>query len=164
LGTASTYGGGYEQRTVTGSAMNNPPVDVVARVIDNDDITEQATSAIEGCRATQLFQYADSAGASGGQQASAVAGRGVFKKEWLTDYNCDSGDAGGLPGYPLSPTRSDGTAIDGYCTDGVQASESTCVAQYFCTVAQLQWDCPCLSCNGGGVWSVQHHFWPADCN
>jgi len=135
LGTASTYGGGYEQRTVTGSAMNNPPVDVVARVIDNDDITEQATSAIEGCRATQLFQYADSAGASGGQQASAVAGRGVFKKEWLTDYNCDSGDAGGLPGYPLSPTRSDGTAIDGYCTDGVQASESTCVAQYFCTVA-----------------------------
>merc|ERR1712146_628216 len=55
--------------------------------------------------------------------------------EWLTDYNCDHGDAGGLPGYPLSPTRSDGTAIDGYCTDGVQTSESACIAQYFCTVA-----------------------------
>jgi hypothetical protein len=132
---ATGTGGGHEQRTGTGSAMNNPPVDVVVRVKDNDDITEQATSAIEGCRATQLFQYADSTGTSGGQQASAVSGRGVFKKEWLTDYNCDSGDAGGLPGYPLSPTRSDGTAIGGYCTDGVQTSESTCIAQYFCTVA-----------------------------
>jgi hypothetical protein len=128
-------GGGYEQRTATGTALNNPPVDVVARVTDNDDITEQATSAVEGCRATQLFQYADSTGSAGGQQTSAVAGRGVFKKEWLTDYNCDSGDAGGLPGYPLSPTRSDGTAIDGYCTDGVQTSESACIAEYFCTVA-----------------------------
>jgi hypothetical protein len=128
-------GGGYEQRTATGTALNNPPVDVVARVTDNDDIAEQATSAVEGCRATQLFQYADSTGSAGGQQTSAVAGSGVFKKEWLTDYNCDSGDAGGLPGYPLSPTRSDGTAIDGYCTDGVQTSESACIAEYFCTVA-----------------------------
>ena len=33
-------------------------------------------------------------GSAGGQQTTAVGGRGVFKKEWLTDYNCDSGDAG----------------------------------------------------------------------
>lgn len=59
----------------------------------------------------------------------------MFKKEWLTDYNCDSGDAGGLPGYPLSPTRGDGTPIAGYCTDGTQLTEATCIAQYFCTVA-----------------------------
>merc|ERR1711871_1503965 len=128
-------GGGHEQRTATGTALNNPPVDVIAQVIDNDDIAEQATSAVEGCRATQLFQYADSAGATGGQQASAVSGRGVFKKEWLTDYNCDSGGAGGLPGYPLSPTRSDGTAISGYCTDGVQTTQTACIAEMFCTVA-----------------------------
>merc|ERR1711871_1723069 len=114
---------------------NNPPVDVIARVIDNDDITEQGDSAIDGCRATQLFHYADSTGRSTGQQDTAVPGRGVFKKEWLTDYNCDSGDAGGLPGYPLSPTRSDGVSIDGYCTDGVSTSQSVCIAQYFCTVA-----------------------------
>merc|ERR1712146_45005 len=38
-------------------------------------------------------------------------------------------------GYPLSPTRSDGVAIEGYCTDGVQTTESTCIAQFFCTVA-----------------------------
>jgi len=133
-GTTGT-GGGYEQKSVTGTALNNPPVDVIARVIDNDDIVEQGTSTIDGCRATQLFQYADSTGSAGGQQDTAVGGRGVFKKEWLTDYNCDSGDAGGLPGYPLSPTRSDGAAIDGYCTDGIQTSESDCIAEHFCTVA-----------------------------
>ena len=118
-----------------GTALNNPPKDVVARVTDNDDIAEQATAAVAGCRATSLFQYADSVGTAGGQQTDAVGGRGVFKKEWLTDYNCDSGDAGGLPGYPLSPTRGDGTAITGYCTDGVQATEALCTAVYFCTVA-----------------------------
>ena len=28
-------------------------------------------------------------------------GSGVHKSTWLTDYNCKSGDAGGLPGYVL---------------------------------------------------------------
>merc|ERR1711871_834644 len=127
-------GGGYEEGTATGTALNNPPKDVIAQVTDNDDISEQTTAAIAGCRATSLFQYADSTGTANGQQTTAVPGRGVFKKEWLTDYNCDSGDAGGLPGYPLSPTRGDGTAIAGYCTDGVQVTKSACIAEYFCTV------------------------------
>jgi hypothetical protein len=131
---ATGAGGGYEQRAATGTALNNPPKDVIAKVTDNDDIAEQATAAIAGCRATTLFQYADSTGSAGGQQNTAVGGRGVFKKEWLTDYNCDSGDAGGLPGYPLSPTRGDGTAIAGYCTDGVQVTKSACIAEMFCTV------------------------------
>jgi len=132
-GTTGT-GGGYEEGTGSGTALNNPPKDVIAQVSDNDDISEQSSAAIAGCRATTLFQYADSTGSAGGQQTTAVGGRGVFKKEWLTDYNCDSGDAGGLPGYPLSPTRGDGTAIPGYCTDGVQVTESACIAEYFCTV------------------------------
>merc|ERR1711871_166890 len=132
---ATGTGGGYEEATATGTALNNPPKDVISQVTDNDDIAEQTSAAIAGCRATTLFQYADSQGTAGGQQTEAVGGRGVFKKEWLTDYNCDSGDAGGLPGYPLSPTRGDGTAIAGYCTDGIQLTEATCIAQYFCTVA-----------------------------
>merc|ERR1711988_1497828 len=132
-GTTGT-GGGYEEGTGTGTALNNPPKDVIALVSDNDDISEQTTAAIAGCRATTLFQYADSTGSAGGQQTTAVGGSGVFKKEWLTDYNCDSGDAGGLPGYPLSPTRGDGVAIVGYCTDGVQVTESACIAEFFCTV------------------------------
>merc|ERR1711988_954453 len=131
---ATGTGGGYEEATATGTALNNPPKDVRAQVTDNDDIAEQTSAAIAGCRATTLFQYADSQGTAGGQQTTAVGGRGVFKKEWLTDYNCDSGDAGGLPGYPLSPTRGDGVAIAGYCTDGVQTTESACIAEYFCTV------------------------------
>merc|ERR1712224_1000522 len=133
---ATGTGGGYEEATATGTALNNPPKDVRAQVTDNDDIAEQTSAAIAGCRATTLFQYADSQGTAGGQQTTAVGGRGVFKKEWLTDYNCDSGDAGGLPGYPLSPTRGDGVAIAGYCTDGVQLTEADCIAeaQYFCTV------------------------------
>ena len=133
-GTTGT-GGGYEEGTATGTALNNPPVDVIAQVTDNDDITEQATAAVAGCRATALFQYADSAGESAGQQATAVGGRGVFKKQWLTDYNCDSGDAGGLPGYPVAPTRSDGVALAGYCTDGVAQTQSACEAVMYCTVA-----------------------------
>merc|ERR1711988_1490284 len=134
-GTTGT-GGGYEEGTGTGTALNNPPKDVIALVTDNDDISEQTTAAIAGCRATTLFQYADSTGSAGGQQTTAVGGSGVFKKEWLTDYNCDSGDAGGLPGYPLSPTRGDGVAIAGYCTDGIQVTEEACIAEsnYFCTV------------------------------
>jgi hypothetical protein len=134
---ATGTGGGYEEANAMGTALNNPPKDVVARVTDNDDISEQGTAAIAGCRSTSLFQYADASGIAGGQQTTAVGGRGVFKKEWLTDYNCDSGDAGGLPGYPLAPTRGDGTAITGYCTDGIMETQATCIAtsNYFCTVA-----------------------------
>ena len=81
-----------------------PTADVIVRVKDNDDITEQATStAIEGCRVAQPFQYADPLELRG-QGVSCGRPRQV-QKEWLTDYNCDSGDAGGLPGYLLSPTR-----------------------------------------------------------
>jgi len=67
-----------------------------------------------------------------------VGGRGVFKKQWLTDYNCDSGDTGGLPGYPLAPLAADGTtALAGYCTDGVQTTQADCesLAFGYCTVA-----------------------------
>merc|ERR1711988_307009 len=67
---ATGTGGGYEEATATGTALNNPPKDVRAQVTDNDDIAEQTSAAIAGCRATTLFQYADSQGTAGGQQTT----------------------------------------------------------------------------------------------
>merc|ERR1719487_2218574 len=166
-GSPNAKGGGYEQGTGTGTALANPPKDVVARVVDNDDIAEQATAAIAGCRSTQLFQYADSVGDSAGQQTTAVGGRGVFKKQWLTDYNCDSGDTGGLPGYPLAPLAADGTtALAGYCTDGVSTTQALCeaLAAGYCTVAGTC-GAPATAAVSGecGTCDVADRFTQAEC-
>jgi len=113
-----------------GSALDNPPMDVGITVTDNDAATAQA-ALTAGCRQTRLFQFADSRGDVGAR--SAVLGDGVLSTKWLTDYNCESGDAGGLPGYPVvsypvSTSASYGLAGTGYCTDKVSADATTCVA------------------------------------
>eukprot|EP01045_Picozoa_sp_COSAG04_P014888 COSAG04_NODE_1141_length_8089_cov_510.847935_2_plen_412_part_00 len=128
---------------------------------------KQTTAAIAGCRSTQLFQYANSVADSDGQQTTAVGGRGVFKKQWLTDYNCDSGDTGGLPGYPLAPLAADGTtALAGYCTDGVQTTQANCelLANGYCTVAG-SCDAPATATVSGecGTCSVSDRFTDGEC-
>jgi hypothetical protein len=118
VATAGTQGA---VPTGAGTALYQPPKDVIVRVTDNDVIAEQAVSSVDGCRSTQLFQFAQSTSDSVGQQTAAVAGDGVFKKQWLTDYNCKSGDAGGLPGYPVEVAAGvngePANSFDGYCTD-----------------------------------------------
>ena len=69
------------------SNMANPPKDVVVTIKDNDNIATQSASAISACRQTMLFNYPQ---ATGTEDSS----------EWLVDYNCNNGDAGGLPGFP----------------------------------------------------------------
>merc|ERR1711871_1264795 len=81
--------------------MRFPPNDVVVTVTDNDSVDDdtvdsRAASSDGNCRQTSLLQYTDSAFK-------------INRKEWLTDWNCDSADAGGLPGYPVANT--DGAAI-----------------------------------------------------
>merc|ERR1719327_1218923 len=108
--------------TGAGTALYQPPKDVIVRVTDNDVIAVQAVASVDGCRATTLFQFAQST-------ADSV---GVFKKQWLTDYNCKSGDAGGLPGYPVE-VAADG--FDGYCTLSTQTAKANCEAAQYCSVA-----------------------------
>jgi hypothetical protein len=61
--------------------MMHPPADVVVTVHDNDVITDQGP--ISPCRQTSLFSSTGS-------------------NQWLVDHNCANGDAGGLPGYPVT--------------------------------------------------------------
>jgi len=61
--------------------MAFPPLDVTVTVEDNDDIAVQAE--IAPCRQTSLFSSTGT-------------------NEWLVDKNCREGDAGGLPGYPIT--------------------------------------------------------------
>ena len=79
--------------------MRFPPNNVIVTVTDNDAVQDDsaASAALSAgnCRQTSLLQYTDSAFK-------------ISRKEWLTDWNCDSGDAGGLPGYPVANT--DGSA------------------------------------------------------
>jgi hypothetical protein len=91
----------------------------------------------------------------------------VFKKQWLTDYNCDSGDTGGLPGYPLAPLAADGTtALAGYCTDGVQTTQANCelLANGYCTVAG-SCNAPATATVSGecGTCSVSDRFTDGEC-
>ena len=110
-----------------GTALYQPPKDVTIRVTDNDMIVQQAQASIDGCRSTTLFQYAqaDPGTDSIGQQNTQQPGNGVFKTQWLTDYNCKSGDLGGLPGYPVEVAS---TGIDGYCTDSSLTSKADCTS------------------------------------
>merc|ERR1711988_2002443 len=117
--------------TGAGTALYQPPKDVLVRVSDNDVITEQATASVDGCRSTQLFQFAQTSTDSVGQRTNVkYDGYGVFQKQWLTDYNCLSGDAGGLPGYPVHVA---GT-FDGYCTDTTKSTKASCESSKYCTV------------------------------
>jgi hypothetical protein len=99
--------------------MKHQPADVSVIVQDNDIIASQGD--IAPCRQTSLFSSTallrDSSGTN-------------FGNEWLIDYNCQNGDAGGLPGYPVDSvvktTASTSTAYlgdanipgDGQCNDG----------------------------------------------
>jgi len=103
----------------TGNAMRFPPADVSVRVTDNDVVADQTALAggVGACRQTRLFQYADQSVSANRQKASS----GVHSTEWLVDYNCKNGDAGGLPGYPANkyPIPGDaGIAGDDQCQSG----------------------------------------------
>lgn len=66
-----------------------PSVDV--GIIDNDAI--QVQGEISPCRMTSLFNYDPD-----------VQAMDSTTSEWLTDYNCNNGDVGGLPGYSSTGT------------------------------------------------------------
>ena len=77
--------------------MKFKPIDVTVTVTDNDDIatqgaitcssSDEAAGTCTQCRQTSLFSS-------------------TGKTEWLVDHNCEGGDAGGLPGYPVSKSGS----------------------------------------------------------
>ena len=50
-------------------------------------VGDQSPKSVTDCRQTSLF-------------SSTISGSG--SSEWLVDVNCLSGDAGGLPGYPMT--------------------------------------------------------------
>jgi hypothetical protein len=72
--------------------MKNEPADVRVIVHDNDALAGQL--AITPCRQTSLFSTSALESTSGN---APVAGG----NQWLVDQNCQNGDAGGLPGYPV---------------------------------------------------------------
>eukprot|EP01047_Picozoa_sp_COSAG01_P106897 COSAG01_NODE_35961_length_524_cov_1.075294_1_plen_139_part_10 len=72
--------------------MKNEPADVRVIVHDNDALSGQP--AITPCRQTSLFSTSALESTSG---SMPVAGG----NQWLVDQNCQNGDAGGLPGYPV---------------------------------------------------------------
>jgi len=104
--------------TGTGIAMKWPPLKVDVRVTDNDAVADQAPLAggTSACRQTRLFQYADASSST----YTNKDGTGVHKTEWLVDYNCKNGDAGGLPGYPASAAIAGDAGVDGddQCASG----------------------------------------------
>eukprot|EP01050_Picozoa_sp_SAG11_P000472 SAG11_NODE_14_length_26344_cov_14.209411_10_plen_2210_part_00 len=123
-----------------GTALEKPPMDVLVEITDNDAQTAQ--SALTGaCRQTRLFQFADAGGdVDDGVDGTrdAVLGTGVLRTKWLTDYNCDNGDAGGLPGYPsiaypVLASSDYGAAGTGYCTDKSSTTSAACTGG-FCSV------------------------------
>ena len=77
--------------------MKFKPIDVTVTVTDNDDIatqgaitcspSDEAAGTCTQCRQTSLFSS-------------------TGKTEWLVDHNCEGGDAGGLPGYPVAQSGS----------------------------------------------------------
>merc|ERR1712224_1195706 len=82
-----------------------------------------------------------------------------LRTKWLTDYNCDNGDAGGLPGYPSiaypALASSDyGAAGTGYCTDGASTTSAACTGG----VCSVQGTCD----SGGHIYSAEATV-EADC-
>jgi hypothetical protein len=64
------------------------------RVIVHDNDALSGQPAITPCRQTSLFSTSALESTSG---SMPVAGG----NQWLVDQNCQNGDAGGLPGYPV---------------------------------------------------------------
>ena len=60
------------------------------------------------CRQTSLFKFPDTDFEKTGQ----------YHDEWMVDYNCKNGDAGGLPGFPIEFANGDANVPgDRQCID-----------------------------------------------
>ena len=76
--------------------MAFPPLVVEVDVVDNDVLAIE--DEVWPCKQTSLFRFP----VEGFDPASPK-----YQNEWLVDYNCKSGDAGGLPGYPAEHQNGD---------------------------------------------------------
>ena len=87
--------------------MAFPPLSVEVDVVDNDILAIEED--VWPCKQTSLFRFP----VEGFDPASPK-----YQNEWLVDYNCKSGDAGGLPGYPAEYSNGDaGVPGDRMCDD-----------------------------------------------
>jgi len=112
--------------------MAHLPNDVVVKVLDNDVIKNQ--TEITPCRQTSLFSYPTELAVS-----SSSSGSTVQQAEWLVDYNCKNGDAGGLPGYPVGGLNVRENNVGVLLGDANVAGDKQCAGGFigpYCT------DCP----------------------
>lgn len=65
-------------------------------IIDNDVLAVEED--VWPCRQTSMFRFPDDSNGN------------AFHNEWLVDYNCKNGDAGGLPGEDLTLLAQQGTS------------------------------------------------------
>ena len=87
--------------------MAFPPLEVEVDVVDNDVLAIE--DEVWPCKQTSLFRFP----VEGFNSAMPK-----YDNEWLVDYNCKSGDAGGLPGYPVEFRNGDaGVEGDKMCDD-----------------------------------------------
>jgi hypothetical protein len=87
--------------------MAFPPLPVEVDVVDNDVLAIE--DEVWPCKQTSLFRFP----VEGFNPDSPK-----YQNEWLIDYNCKSGDAGGLPGYPSEfPNGDAGVPGDRMCDD-----------------------------------------------
>merc|ERR1711871_174277 len=91
----------------TGHALKFVPNDVTVYITDNDEIADQ-TNPTAGCKQTQYFMWSDTEDGTADQDEATGALKS--RSKWLVDYNCKTGDAGGLPGYPANAVT--GTGYD----------------------------------------------------
>ena len=90
--------------------MAFPPLSVVVDVVDNDILAVE--DEVWPCKQTQLFRFPE-------QDFDPLEPK--YRSEWLVDYNCKNGDAGGLPGFPAEFANGDaGVPGDRMC-DGNHA-------------------------------------------
>jgi len=83
-----------------------PPNPVVVDVIDNDILAVEDT--VWPCRQSSLFRFPN----DDFEQSHR------YHDEWLVDYNCKNGDAGGLPGFPSEFANGDANVPgDRMCPD-----------------------------------------------
>ena len=106
--------------------MKHPPNDVQVNVIDNDVLAVE--DDVWPCRQTALFRF------------PAEDDSSRFDNEWLVDYNCKNGDAGGLPGYPIEFENGDANVPGDRMCEDFHAGPycETCVQGY-----TLEWDGTC---------------------
>jgi hypothetical protein len=103
--------------------MKHKPADVSVIVMDNDIISAQG--AISGCRQTSLFS-------SSAIRRTSSESDPFFGNEWLTDFNCKNGDAGGLPGYPVAYSAVAGVPVEapGYAGDANVPGDEQCTPPF----------------------------------